>query len=185
MSSTLELFKMELINLNKIMNDKKLKDFIDYVNLTFITQFNLYKYVFTHESENQIQNQEKLIYSPPTALVDANLSQSKHISLYDYESKLADIENREKRLNDYFKIERDALARQEAELRNYLKYDNTNSQSVDEEFVKKLIDNISVPVNNLASKMLRLEFEEYKKREELTLERKKLVKPEDIGNMFI
>jgi hypothetical protein len=38
-----------------------------------------------------------------------------------------------------------------------------------------------LPVTNLASKALRLEYEEYKQREELKEERKKLVKPEDIG----
>ena len=47
--------------------------------------------------------------------------------------------------------------------------------------IRKLIDSISLPVTNLASKALRLEYEEYKQREELKEERKKLVKPEDFG----
>jgi hypothetical protein len=50
--------------------------------------------------------------------------------------------------------------------------------------IKKLIDNISTPVTSLASKALRLEFEEYKQREELKAEKKLLKKPEPIGKFI-
>ena len=51
--------------------------------------------------------------------------------------------------------------------------------------IKKLIDNISTPVTSLASKALRLEFEEYKQREELKAEKKLLKKPEPIGKFYL
>lgn len=181
LTTTLELFKSELISLNSTMLEKKMKDFIDFINLTFISHFNLYKHVFTNERDNQILNQEKQVYAPTEALCSMHLNESKHSSLFDYEVKLAELEKKEKKLNEYYHYERESLAKQEKNLLNLINNEAYSADKrADEETIKKLIDNISLPVTNLASKALRLEYEEYKQREELKEERKKLVKPEDI-----
>lgn len=116
------------------MNDKKIKDFIDYINLTFITQFNLFKYVFTTERENQILNKETIVHSPSAALENIRLIQSKHVKLFDYDNKIAEIEKREKKLVDYFESEREALNKQETSFVIYIKNDDsTDGNKVDEE----------------------------------------------------
>jgi hypothetical protein len=110
------------------MLEKKMKDFIDFINLTFISHFNLYKHVFTNERDNQILNQEKQVYAPTEALCSMHLNESKHSSLFDYEVKLAELEKKEKKLNEYYHYERESLAKQEKNLLNLI---NNEAYSAD------------------------------------------------------
>jgi len=136
MTSFLDLFKSELILINNFMNESKMKDFIDYINLTYFNHFHLYKYVFTTERDSQILNEEKHVYTPAPALIEKRLTESKHNLLFAYDNKLADLEIKENKLNEYFQTERERLAKQEKNLINLIKTDDFDDNTpINEEVI--------------------------------------------------
>lgn len=121
--NSIDMFAHSLSRLDKVINSHKLKLFMDYVNMTLLRHFHLYKYVFTFERENQMIHDEKSVACPPKEnFHDARLADSKVYSLYEFEQKLDDFDRQERMMREKYAIERDRLVRQEEMAKNLIKF---------------------------------------------------------------
>ena len=121
-------------DLRDIFDNSKLKQILDYLNETLFMHFDLYKYVFTYEREAIEKNEEKQVSCPPPENFQSNkFSSAKPFHIWNYESKMREIENREKENNNNF-LERRLKLNQEIELtKTNTKIEIDNSSVLNEE----------------------------------------------------
>lgn len=109
------------MNLSKVISQLNLRELIDYMNLTFFTHFNLYKYVFCNERENNVLDDKRLVNCPSS---DSNeetgnsLSEAKTYKLWEYEQSQAKLDKRSQDIKNRFDKERTFLEEKEKKLKN-------------------------------------------------------------------
>lgn len=131
LTDSLDLFSNRLIALSSLINKNKLKEYIDYMNLTFFTHFNLYKYVFMNEQENSVQNDNRFVYCPESREeenVQASLGMAKTFTMWEYDNNIAKFENMEKCIKEKYDKERANLLEMR-ENQNKLKNFDTNEEA--------------------------------------------------------
>ena len=142
--NSIDLFAHSLSRLDKLISAHKLKLFMDYINITLLHHFHLYKYVFTFERENQMIHDEKSVACPPKEnFHDARLVDSKVYSLYEFEQKLDDFERQERSIREKYAIERDRLVRQEEMAKNLIKFVQSDANG----FKQPLNDQVKKQIN--------------------------------------
>ncbi len=134
LTESLDLFSSKIIQLGNVMNKIKLKEFIDYMNLTFFTHFNLYKFVFLNERENHIQNEKRFINCPNTDGEGVSLCDAKPEQQWEYDQGQAKLDFAGKLIKDKYQNERIALEEKEKMLKNNLK-----TYSEENELTEKVI----------------------------------------------
>ena len=160
----------------------QMKQILDYLNDTLFIHFDLYKYVFTYEREAIEKNEEKNISTPPKEnFQDYKLDTAKKFHIWEYETKISEIEKKEKQTNQTFLEKRLRLA-QENELvglntKIQLKY----RESLNEETLSNLIDSISMPILNKTSNLIKNEAEEIKENILIHLEKVSTTRPDELG----
>lgn len=133
MYSILGYFTGYLKKLAVYLNDCKLKELIDYTNQTIFIHFSLYKYVFTNDKDNYIQNDERLFVSPDKDMIEKyRLKDAKPCGQAEYDRKLLELDNREKKIKELFSIERDKHLEQEKMAQNLINYVHNDAFGVHE-----------------------------------------------------
>lgn len=134
-------------NLNQLttaddMNEKTLKEFIDYARDDLFKNFNLISYVFNYERDNSIMYEVKSIVVPDRKLRKENYTLSENAKPYDVwleDEKLYDLAKREAALRENFYSQQKKLIADEDEIaKNLLKFINNDAYGKDEPLDKKV-----------------------------------------------
>lgn len=143
--STLDIFVESLEQFSSHLNDKHLKEFIDYMNFTLFTHFNLYKYVFNFDREDKVAIENKTLHRPSREVCETNrLSETKPFSIWDYEQKVFELDKKESNFKEKFKKENEKILSEEVMAKNLIEYIQNdaygNEKPLDEEvFYFKII----------------------------------------------
>lgn len=132
LNSTLDFLIENLKNHSTDFNDKNMKDFIDYMHNTCLSHYNLYKYVFTFDRDDLTQSEKKVLIVPGKEMCEGNrLAESKPYHIWDYEQKLAELENKEKANAKKFQEEQRKLLSEEEMAKNLIRYIQNNANGSD------------------------------------------------------
>ncbi len=110
------------------MNKNKVKEFIDYMNLTFFTHFNLFKFVFLNERENHIQNEKRFVNCPNTDEEVMGLWDAKIEQQWEYDESQKKLDNAGKLIKEKYLKERIILEEKEKILKSNLKSFNQEDE---------------------------------------------------------
>jgi hypothetical protein len=176
LSTTLELFATNLNSLNLITH--KSKELLDYMNQTIFSHFTLYKYVFSIERDKYIKQTEHDYYSPANDLVENfRLKDSSSYSQWEQQQKTIEFERKQTEIIEKHRKEREKLAEYEQIAENLILYVQNDAygsnEPLDENLIRKMIDELTNPVIDAVSKSIQNDFNEFKEKQMLYLQNKK------------
>lgn len=108
LAKAIDEFASKLEHFSHILNEHKLKVFMDYIDETLFRHYHLYKYVFTTDRENHTIDEDRRVICPPKeSFQESRLVESKTFPIWEYEQKVHDYERRDRELKERYAIERD------------------------------------------------------------------------------
>ncbi|CAF0735305.1 unnamed protein product [Brachionus calyciflorus] len=152
-----------LKKLSPLLNDQNLKRFIDFLEETILTHFNLYKFVFCFEKDDNTISENKIFYSPNKDSYETNfVAKPYNVWLYDQKINLFDKKEEEIKLKFQYKREQLLNAEENAtQLINFVKNDAFGEEKpLDDETMKKMIDHFSNPTLKITKQILEIDLEE-------------------------
>jgi len=183
LTESLDLFSTRLIGLSNHINKDKLKEFIDYMNLTFFTHFNLYKYVFMNEQENSVQNESRFVYCPTIQEEESAqvcLGTAKTFPMWEYDNNIAKLDDMEKYVKEKYDKERSNLIEMSANQTKDCNLDEQLNQDVNEKLIEQLIKDISSPILETEFFIEKSNIKEFSELHVIKEQKYSLVKPEPL-----
>lgn len=164
------------------MSKVKIRQYIDYMNLTFFTHFNLFKYVFTHDRENRVYTENRLVNCPENEedMEDkgqSSLANAKTSQLFEYDKEYQKLEDEGNSIRKKYDKEREKIIKTEESEKCAYAFDDM----VNEQIIEEMIKDISFPKMDTAFKLAQTDIAEFGELHGVKSRQSKLVKPEPIS----
>lgn len=119
------------------LSNKAQQEFIDYINSTILTHFNLYKYVFCFEKDDNSLIIKNSYHWPSTVAVEPDSKNVKPYDIWSHEQKIKSFQEKDNEIKTYFESKRSILRVEEEnafKLIDFIKNDAYGSKKpIDEE----------------------------------------------------
>ncbi|RMZ99997.1 hypothetical protein BpHYR1_012214 [Brachionus plicatilis] len=171
-----------LKKLSPKFSNKSLQEFIDYLNITILTHFNLYKYVFCFDRDDNSLVVKNDFHFPSIPTPDADSKNVKPYETWLYEQKIKSLDQKEVEIKKNFENKRSELMQEEEnalKLIDFIKNDAYGANKpLDEDAMKKLIDITSIPVIDAAKNLLKCDLNEVKEKIYNSKQKQEIIKAE-------
>lgn len=120
--------------LSTILSNKSLQDFIDYINMTILTHFNLYKYVFCFDKDDKSLIVKNSYHCPSNVTLETDSKNVKLYEIWSYEQKIKSFEEKENEIKNDFEKKRNILREEEENAKKLINFIiNDAYEPIDEE----------------------------------------------------
>ncbi|XP_038057591.1 uncharacterized protein C8orf74-like [Patiria miniata] len=180
LSHAIRLYRQKSVEYAKRgrISDKNLKIFTSHFFATFMRHYRLYQFVFTRPRDPMVSQLGLEVQPPPDTF---ELKESKPEHIWQYNQKLAAIENEERTRMESLQLERDELLRQEPDTNEPLCALNEAGAPLQEEVLSRAIREATSLQGTYTERLLQARVEETHEDMDYYFEKTALPRPAALG----
>ncbi|XP_060083266.1 uncharacterized protein C8orf74 homolog [Ylistrum balloti] len=180
---TLEIFKQKSEELGFVLATRNYKVYAEYVFLTFMRQYRLFQYVFTHDRESRVPNVQLEIHTPPSSCSEA-LKTAKEKRIWEYNQKYEAVQQRERDCAEQRAAKREIQAAEAGKQKEQMMKKITESQEqqpLNKEKVGEIIREVLQAHTSALLDKMKNNINDMKEDLELKLEKTSIPRPANMG----